>query len=290
MIGSLSPLTRGTLLFVAAIFLFSIMDAFANHLTKTFHPVQVVWARYAFHVVFSLILLNRYVPKLLRTKYIGQQIIRSAFVFGATISFFFGLFYLTLPQTTAIFEIAPILVTLGAFLVLRERIGPWRWFGVFAGFLGALIIIRPGFEAFSWAALLPVLAAICFAAYAISTRGIGSDESPWTSFLYTALVGTVVVSLFVPFFWTGPTMFEWGQLFAIGAIGALGHSLLIFGLRDAEASALAPFGYFGLVFSMVWGVLFFAEIPDGATLVGAGLVVAAGLLIWWRERRAAPSG
>ena len=281
------PLTKGTLLFVAAIFCFSIMDALANHLTKSFHPFQVIWARYFFHVVLSCIILNRAVPKLLQTKYVKLQLIRSAFVFGATASFFFALSYLTLPQTTAIFEIAPIVITLGAFLFLGEKIGIYRWLGVFVGFVGAIIIIRPGFESFSWATLLPLLAATCYASYALSTRALGRDENPWTSFLYTAVVGTIVISLIVPFYWTPPRPEQWIPLVLIGGIGALGHALLINALTVTEASILAPWGYIGLVFSIIWGAAFFMELPDLATIVGAILIVGAGLVIWWRETSAA---
>ncbi|MEM0978325.1 MAG: DMT family transporter, partial [Pseudomonadota bacterium] len=278
MFDRLTPLTRGTLLFVSAIFLFSIMDAFANHLTKTFHPFQVIWARYTFHVILGIMVLNRAVPELLRTSYIPQQIIRSAFVFGATASFFFALSYLTLPQATAIFEIAPIVITLGAFVFLGEKIGPWRWAGVFIGFLGAMIIIRPGFDVFTWGTLLPLLAATCYAGYTLSTRALGAEESPWTSFLYTALVGTIVVSAIVPFYWIAPTVQQWMSLVLIGGIGAFGHALLINALRMTEASALAPWGYSGLIFSIIWGALVFAEFPDAATLSGAFMIVSAGLV------------
>ncbi|MEO0343250.1 MAG: DMT family transporter [Pseudomonadota bacterium] len=289
MLDNLSPLTRGTLLFVLAIFLFSLMDALANHLTKSFHPFQVVWARYTFHVVVLALFLNRAMPSLLKTKYFKQQMVRSFFVFGATATFFYALFFLTLPQTTAIFEIAPILITFGAFLFLGEKIGPWRWAGVFAGFVGAMIIIRPGFDAFSWATLLPVLTATFFAGYALSTRAIGQDESPWTNLVYTALVGMVIITFVVPFYWSAPTSWHWVQLVTIGTIGAVGHFFLIRAFRETEASALAPWSYSGLMFSILWGVLFFAEIPDLATFVGAFIIVAAGMIIWWREsRRAKP--
>lgn len=287
MLNALPPMTRGMVLFVASLFTFSLMDALANHLTDGFHPFQVVWARYTFHVLFLVVLLNARVPQLLKTRYFPQQIIRSFFVFGATASFFTSLFFLTLPQSTAIFEVAPILISLGAFLFLGEKIGPFRWAGVFFGFLGALIIIRPGFDVFSWATLFPILAATCFAGYALSTRAIGRDENPMTNLLYTAVVGTVVITFIVPFFWTNPNQSEWGLLVLLGTIGAIGHFLLIEAFRHAEASALAPFSYAALLFSLLWGALFFAEYPDLATIAGAALIVAAGLVIWWRERRKA---
>ena len=192
MFRSLAPSSRGTLLLVTAIFAFSIMDALANFLTQSLHPLQVVWARYTFHVLLSLAIIGRNAPALLRTPNALIQGVRSVLLFGATISFFTAFRFLNLPEATAIFQIAPIFITLGAFLFLGEAIGPYRWIGVFVGFLGALIIIRPGFDVFTWAALFPILAAVFYASYTLSTRALSANEDPWTSFLYTALFGTLV--------------------------------------------------------------------------------------------------
>ena len=278
---------------LAAIFLFSLMDAVAKELAANYHPMQVVWARYTSQTVFAFVLLAPRLLVLLRTRHPGLQIVRSAFLFGATISFFTALSFLEIATATAIFEVAPLFISIAAFFVLREHVGPRRWIGVTIGLVGALIIIRPGSAVFTLPALLPMVAAACFAGYAISTRFLGRNESPWTSFLYTALFGTVVSIAIVPFVWTTPLLFHGLLMGAMGAIGGIGHICLIRAFTVTEASFLAPFSYVGLALNALWGFLFFAEVPDAATIAGAVVIVAAGVYVWYREtfstRRSQPA-
>ncbi|MEM6620158.1 MAG: DMT family transporter [Pseudomonadota bacterium] len=276
-------LMLGAALMVGAIFLFSLMDAAAKELTSRHHPLQVVWARYTSQTAIAFVVLAPRVPKLLRTPNIGLQLVRSAFLFGATMCFFTSLSILPMATTVAIFEVAPLFITAAAFFVLREKVGLRRWLGVLIGLIGALIIIRPGTRVFSVYALLPMAAAACFAGYAISTRFLSAGESPWTSFLYTALIGTVVSCAFVPFLWSTPNLFHGALMLGMGALGGLGHYCLIRAFTTAEASFLAPFSYVALVFNTTWGVLFFTEVPDAATVAGAVTIVAAGVYVWYRE-------
>jgi drug/metabolite transporter (DMT)-like permease len=184
----------------------------------------------------------------------------------------------------AVFEIAPLWITVLAFFVLKERVGPRRWTGVAIGFVGAMIIIRPGGEVFQPAAFLPMIGAACFAGYAIATRFLGEDEGPWTPFLYTALFGAVAASLVVPFFWTTPDLADGVVMTTFGIIGGAGHLCMILALRHAAASTVAPFHYVGLVYATFWGFVLFDEVPDRWTMLGAAVIVAAGLYVWWRER------
>lgn len=276
---------KGILCMVTTIFFFSMMDAVGKGLTERYDPVQVVWARYAGQTFWVFLALAPSVPSLMRTRFLGMQALRSAALFCATLFFFSGFAVLPLATNAAIFQVGPLFVTALAFVLLREKVGPRRWFAVIAGLVGALIIIRPGSGIFSLYALLPLAAALGYAAYMVSTRFLGGEESPWTSFLYTALFGTVAASLVVPFFWTTPTWADAAILGTFGIFGAIGHFTLILGLRFATASMLAPFAYVSLVFSTVWGYLFFTEFPDGWTFAGAFVIVGAGLYVWHRERR-----
>lgn len=271
---------------IAALVLFSLMDSIANRLADLTHPFQAVWARFSFHALMSFLFLAPKLLEHLKTPYFGAQILRSTFLFIGTISFFVALHHLPLPEATAIFEISPILITLGAFIFLGEVIGLWRWLGVIIGFLGVLIIIRPGFESFTWQSLLPCLTALAYASYALSTRALGKNESPWTSFLYTALVGFLLSSTLIPFFWHQPNLEAWILMVLLGFVAGFAHYMFIHALSLAEISFLAPLSYLSVPLSILWGALFFREYIDALTLLGAALIIGSGIFIWWRERLA----
>jgi len=279
---------RGIALMIGAIFLFTVMDALGKAISIRTDTVMAIWARYLGQtLIVALIVLPR-MPGVLRTRYPGLQLLRSIFLLSATTCFFFGIAAIGLAEATAIMDVNPVLITLGAAAILGERFGLRRALGIVAALIGALIVIRPGSAVFSTAAILPFLAAISFAAYALTTRFVGRDEDPWTSLLYTALVGAVVLSVAVPFYWVPPDPGAVAAMLAIGGVGAAGQLLLIRALTLAEASAVAPFSYVGLIFATLWGMLFFGEFPDLPTYIGAAIIVGAGLYVWHRETRAAP--
>ncbi|MEM9047433.1 MAG: DMT family transporter [Pseudomonadota bacterium] len=276
---------KGILCMIATVFLFSIMDATAKELSARHHSVQVVWGRYAGQMLLAAILLAPRLGQAMRTRFLGLQAIRSIALFSATLALFSSLAFLPLPTAIAIFQAGPLFVTIFAFVILREQVGPRRWAAVGIGLVGAMIIIRPGSDVFTLAALLPLVAALCYGAYVTSTRFLGAEENPWTSFLYTALFGTILASLAVPFFWVTPAPGDIGLFFVMALFGGIGHYTLIHGLRFASASTLAPYAYVALIFSAFWGLVLFAETPDMWTLLGALVIVAAGLYVWHRERR-----
>lgn len=278
-----SDLAKGAGLMVAAILLFSIMDTQAKILSANHHPLQIVWARYTSQTVFAFVLLAPRLATLLRTRYVKMQLVRSGFLFVATMGFFWSIALMPLATVTATFEIAPLFITILAFFILKEKVGPRRWVSVAIGFAGALIIIRPGSAVFTPYALLPALAAASFAGYAISTRFLGREESPWTSFLYTALIGTVISCIIVPFVWTNPSLVDGLRMVFLGVIGGVGHILLVRAFTLTEASYLAPFSYVGLLFNALWGLLFFAEVPGSNTIIGGTIIVGAGVYVWYRE-------
>ncbi|MEM1344632.1 MAG: DMT family transporter, partial [Pseudomonadota bacterium] len=193
---------------------------------------------------------------------------------------------LPLAEATAVMEIAPLLVTVLAALVLNEHVGPRRWVGVAVGLIGALIVIRPGLEVFQPISLLLVVAAFCLAAYQIATRAMGGIDSIWTTMLYTTLFGTLASSAAMPWVWSPPPPEALLPLALIGVLGCAGHLCLVWALSQAQASVLAPFAYTQLVWATALGFLIFAEVPDGATILGGAVIVGAGLYVWHRERLA----
>ncbi len=285
--AGLGPEAKGILLMLLAIFMFSLMDVIAKGLVERHPPLMVVWARYVSQTFWAFVLFAPRLATLMRTEFIWLQALRSVFLFGATFCFFLSLKFMQLAEALAVFEIAPLVITGLAFLVLREPVGPRRLAGVCAGFLGALIIIRPGTEVFSPASLLPMGAACCYASYSIATRFLGGAEHPLTSFLYTALFGAVAASLAMPFIWQTPDWSDAAIMATFGIIGGAGQYALILALSMASASVLAPIGYVGLVLGATWGLIFFQEVPDAWTALGALVIVGAGLYVWWRERRRA---
>ena len=204
---------------ILASFAFSCMDTIAKLMSSNYDPFQVVWARYCSQSFWSLVVLAPFLTRLLKTQYLNLQVLRSGLLFGATLAFFSALPYLKLAELFAIFEVAPLLITCLSFLILKEKVSWPRWVGVTIGLLGALIIIRPGTEVFTPYALLPILAASCFAGYSITTRFLGSEESPWTNFLYTALIGTVIASVLVIPKWQPIAPEDLPILASLGSLG-----------------------------------------------------------------------
>lgn len=280
---------KGIWLYCLAILLFSIMDIVAKDLMERHSATQVVWARYSSQFLWTVVFLAPRLSRLIKTRHLGLQLIRSACLFGGTFFFFSAMKFLELAEAVAIFNVSPLIITVLSVLILKELVGLRRWIGVICGLAGAMIIIQPGSDVFSLASLLPLCASVCFAGYAISTRLLGNDEPHATSFFYTTLIGTIAASLVVPFVWEMPNTRDMIAMSTFGVIGALGHFLLIVSLGYAAASVIAPFTYFGVLFGTLWGVLIFGEIPGISTLVGAIVIVGAGIYVWHREKSAKSS-
>jgi len=267
------------------VFLFTIMDALAKGLAARYDTLQVVWARYTSQTLVAVLILLPRLKNVVKTKYFGMQLIRSGFLFGATMFFFFGITLGGLAQASAIMSVNPMLITIGAFLILGEPLGLRRAAGVSIGLIGALIVIRPGSAVFTPVSLLPLGAAICYAGYALATRFLGREESVWTSFLYTAAIGTLVASLILPWVWITPTPADAGLMLLLGVVGGAGQLSLIKALSLAEAGALAPFAYIGPILAAFWGMIFFAETPNVWVWVGAFVIIGSGVYVWQREYR-----
>jgi len=285
--ASTSTVTRGIVLMCLAILLFTAMDATAKGLIERYPAPLVVWARFAGQLLIVLVLLNRAAPAMLRTRHPWLHMARSAFQLGATGLFFLSLGHIGLAEATALTDINPVLITLGAALFLGERLGPRRIAGVIGALIGALIILRPGFAVFSPWALLPIGAAICYTGNALLTRHLGPREPVWTALLHASIFGTAVSALALPFVWTpvtGPDL----MLFAlVGVLGTGAQLCIIRSFSITEASVVAPFAYLGIVFATGWGIVLYDQWPDRWTVIGALVIVAAGLYVWRRETQLA---
>jgi drug/metabolite transporter (DMT)-like permease len=180
---------------------------------------------------------------------------------------------------------APLLVTALSVPLLKERVGWRRWSAVLVGFIGVLIVIRPGFGDAPWQLMLPLVTAACFALYQILTRlvSIDPDETPFVMLFYVAWVGAAVMTLMVPFYWQPVALADWPWMVAMGGLGAIGHLILIRALVIAPASLIAPFTYSQIVWALIAGYLVFGDVPDGWMLVGCTVIVASGLFVFYRE-------
>jgi drug/metabolite transporter (DMT)-like permease len=276
------------LLMIGAVFCFASMDATAKYLMKEIGPAQTIWARYTVQAVIVTVLILPKINVYGRTNYPKLQFLRSVALMMATTLFFFAFSRLGLAEASAIFNISPVLITLGAFLFLREQIGPRRLIGIIVSLLGALIIIRPGTGVFSIYALLPLGAAIFYSTYSLATRFVGTDESPWTSLFYSAIFGAICYSIYIAFYWNPMSNNAILLTIIIGLFGTAGHICLIRALTLGEASLVAPFIYTNLLFTTTWGFVLFGNLPDFWTIVGALIIVAAGIYVWARDRAVRP--
>ena len=279
----MSERNRAILFVVLAIFLFTLMDAAVKSLAPRIGVLPTLWARYTGQMLLVLILVAPRLKTVVRTKYPITQFLRSLLLMGATAFFFTGISLIALTDAAALMSINPVLITLGAAAFLGESLGPRRIIGILVALCGALIIIRPGSDVFSTSALFPLAAAVCYSGYALLTRKVGSNESVWTSLFYTGLVGTILLSIAVPFAWQTPDSTSLMLIAVIVVCGTTGQMALIRAFSLGEAAMLAPYTYVGLIFAAIWSVVFFAEYPDNWTVVGALVIAGAGLYVWHRE-------
>ncbi|SEH61560.1 DMT family transporter [Paracoccus alkenifer] len=282
------PLPRqslGVLALLASVFCFTVMDALGKQLmAQGYHPAQIVWVRMALNLALVVLVLAPRLRVVARSSSPVLHVGRGLTQLASIALFFSALQFIGLAEATAIMDINPVLITLGAALFLGESIGPRRMAGIAVALLGAMIVIRPGAGVFQPAALLPLLGAVSYAAGAIMTRMVRGDGTA-TSILWSTGVATLVATTVVPFVWQPVATGDLWAFLALGLVGTAAQALLIQAFVMAEAAAIAPLGYTGLVWATLWGWLFFGAMPDGWTIAGAALIVAAGLYVWLREAR-----
>jgi drug/metabolite transporter (DMT)-like permease len=268
---------------------FAFLDTTAKYLGRQIDVLQVVWARYTFAFLLTLVVSNPLSrPGLLSTKRPIFQVGRATLLLGSTLLNFFALKYLRLDQVLAIAFSTPFFVAALSGPVLGEWVGPRRWAAIGVGFIGILVVTRPGFGIVHPAAFLAVMAAMSYAAYALSTRILARTDSNETTLFYSNFIGAVLMLPVVPFFWTTPNLRQLVLMAMAGALASFGHYMLIAAHRLAPASLLSPFIYSQLVLVIALGYAVFGDVPDAYTLAGASIVIASGLYVLHRERVRGP--
>ena len=275
---------------LVTMFWFVSLDSMAKYLMQSYPVAQVVWARFFFHVVFVMIAMGFSVRQQIKTQSIILQCARSFFMLTTTVLFFVGLHFLPLATASTIMFVSPIFVTILSVFLLGEKVGVRRWAGVVAGFTGAIVVVRPGFQGFDWSALFVLAAAFTHAFYQIFTRKARLYDSPITSLFYTGLVGAVLMTGVVPFYWQTVAVSDYLLLVSLGLAGGVGHLCLIRAFQSAPASVVAPFSYSSLIWATLFGYILFSDLPDRWTLIGASLIIGSGLYIFHRERVTRESG
>jgi len=281
-------LARGVGLIMVAVFMFSAMDTMAKLALKSYPIAPLIWARYTLQLVIMVAL---FAPRmglgLARTKFLGLQMLRGILLVGSTACFYLSLKFLPLAEAAAISFVAPVLVTAFSGHFLRERVSRRQWAAVCLGFVGVLIIIRPGGSVFTLAVAMPLATAVLFSLYQIATRKVAGLEHPLTTLFFGALAGAVVTTLMLPVTWQTPTPTQGALMVGIGCLGGFGHFLLIRAVEHASPMALSPFVYVQLIWSTGLAWIVFGDFPDHGTLTGMAVIVSAGLLaVNWQQLRA----
>jgi len=278
----------GILLMIATTFVFALQDGLSRHLAGHYNVMTIVMIRYWFFAAFVISLSAARPGGLRRVARTGLpvlQSLRGVLLVAEIFVMVLGFTLLGLVQSHAIFAIYPLLIAALSGPVLGEQVGWRRWSAIGVGFVGVLIILRPGVTVFAPEALVPLLAAVLFAVYGLLTRFAGRLDRSDTSFFYTGVAGAAAITLIGPFFWDPPQgAADWGWMAALCVCGALGHYLLIRTYEVAEAGTVQPFAYLQLVFSSAIGIAIFGETLELWTALGAGLIIAAGVYTLWRAR------
>jgi drug/metabolite transporter (DMT)-like permease len=278
-------MTAGPILLVAlGVTLFGIIDGLAKLLAGDYSVVQIVWARYAFAVPVILAASRPAEwPALLGSARPWLQGIRSVLPLLANLAAVVGLLLIPLAEFTAISFAAPLLVVALSAPLLRERITVHSWIGVVLGFLGVLIIVRPGMGAIAWAALFPLALALFFALYQLMTPIVSRHDNPLVTLSWTIAAGIVFTTPALIFNWHPVAMTDWFLLMLSGLLFGMAHLLLTKAYAVAPASVLAPFIYVQILAAIVFGVMVFEDIPDVWTFAGTGLIVLAGIYVLRRQ-------
>ena len=278
-------------LMCGAVTIFSVLDATAKYLADDLAVplIQVVWMRFVVHAVLTVLIFSLFLQrKVVRSAKPAHQFVRSVLVAVTTAFNFAAIKYLQLDQTVTIFFLTPLLVAALAGPILGEWVGWHRLLAIFAGFLGVLLVTRPGFGGIHWAAIYAFGAAVSYACYAIYTRYMAGHDSPEVNLFYTAIGGVVLGGPFALAAWEWPgETFVWGLFLWLGFTGMIGHWLLILAYKYAPAPVVAPFVYVALISMSALGYLVFDDVPTLWTLAGGAVVIGSGLYLFYRERRLA---
>ena len=277
----------GISLMILVTLIFACQDGISRHLAETYNTYMVVMLRYWFFAGFVVALTARQaggVRAAARTAQPLVQIGRGVLLASQICIAVYGFTLLGLVESHAVFACYPLIVAALSGPMLGETVGWRRWAAISAGFIGVLIILQPGSGVFNPLAIIPLVSSFGFALYALLTRYAARDDDAMTSFFWTGVAGAAVLTVIGPWFWEPMSAVDWGWMAVLCLTGASGHWLLIRVYEVAEASAVQPFAYLQLVFAGLLGIAIFGESVRVNVMLGAGLIVAAGLFTLWRER------
>jgi drug/metabolite transporter (DMT)-like permease len=260
------------------------MDTIAKYLSSDLSFFQFTWARYFFTFFFTLPFMLFFFRKNLTWSVQPKlQIFRGLTLFFANILFFYSISIISMAKALTLAFIAPLITTALSPIFLNENVGFRRWSAVVVGFIGSLIVVRPGFIEFNLASIAALGTGFFYGIYLVVTRKLHTSDNPLLTLLLTGVVGLVIATFFVPVVWINPTLNQWGLLSLMGIFACLGHLFLILSLKYADASKLAPFSYFEIVTNVILGYYFFFDFPDYWTWTGLSIIVCSGIYISLRE-------
>ena len=262
-----------------------IMDGFAKYLSSDLPVLQITWARYFFTVAFTFpIMFFFYRNQLKWSEKPKLQFLRGLILLTANICFFYSISVISLAKALTLAFVAPLIVTAFSPIFLSEKVGLRRWLAVIIGFIGSLVVIRPGFVEINLASLAALGTGVMYGFYLIITRKLSTSDNPLLTLLLTGVVGAIIISIVMPFVWVKPTLNQWSMMAAIGIFACVGHLFLILSLKYADASKLAPFSYFEIITNIIIGYYFFSDFPDNLTFLGLLIIVISGIYISRREK------
>jgi len=260
------------------------MDTIAKYLSVEISFFQITWARYFFTVAWTLPFMFFFFRKNLKwSENPKLQILRGITLLSANVCFFYSISVISMAKALTLAFVAPLVTTALSPIFLYEKVGIRRWSAVIVGFIGSLVVIRPGFIEFNLATIAALGTGCFYGVYLIITRKLHTIDNPLLTLLMTGVVGVIISSLFVPIVWINLTQTQWLWLALMGIFACLGHLLLIYSLRYADASKLAPFGYFEIITNIILGYYFFYDFPDFWTFSGLFIIVSSGVYVFRRE-------
>ena len=275
---------KAIILNISAWFMLPFMDAIAKYLSSDLPFFQITWARYFFTVVLILPLIILFFRKQFKwSENPKLQFYRGLTLFLANICFFYSISIISMAKALSLAFVAPLITTVLSPFFLGENVGVRRWLAVIVGFIGILVIIRPGLIEFNLASFAAIATGCFYGVYLIITRKLHSTDSPLLTLLLTGVVGTIIASFIVPVVWVNPSVTQWLWLLLMGLFACLGHILLIYSLKYADASKLAPFGYLEIIPNILLGYYLFNDFLDLWSFIGLFIIISSGLYVIRRE-------
>ena len=275
---------KAIILNASAWMILPVMDAFAKFLSSSLDVLQITWGRFFFTAVFTFLLMIIFYRKsLIWTDKPLLQLIRGLFLVFSTYLFFYSISLISLPKALTLAFVAPLFVTALSPFFLKEKVGIRRWTAVFIGFIGTLIVIRPGFLEYNLATFAALGTGFCYGFYLIITRKLSTSDNPLLTLLFTGVVGVIILTFFMPSVWINPTPNQWYLMAIIGLIASVAHFFIILSLKYADASKLAPLGYTEIITNVFISYYFFNELPDNWTYLGLFIIVLSGIYVSRRE-------